>query len=43
MGLALSYKNETFTLDKNVKELVNETFKHLYDDGLIYQDYKLVN
>jgi valyl-tRNA synthetase len=43
MGLCLSYKNEAYTLDENVSELVNSTFKKLYDDKLIYQGYKIVN
>ncbi len=43
MGFALSYSNETYTLDDNVKELVNQVFLKLYEQGLIYQAYKLTN
>jgi valyl-tRNA synthetase len=32
-----------YTLDSHVSELVNSTFKKLYDDGLIYRAFKLVN
>lgn len=43
LGLCLSYKNEVFTLDDNVKQMVKKTFVNLYKNKLIYQDYKLVN
>lgn len=43
LGLCLSYKNEVFTLDENVKQMVKKTFVNLYKNNLIYQDYKLVN
>ncbi|MDR2636447.1 MAG: valine--tRNA ligase [Mycoplasmataceae bacterium] len=43
LGLALNYKYETFTLDKNVNDLIALEFKKLYDKGLIYQANKLVN
>lgn len=43
MGFALSYQNEIFTLDDFIKKLVRKTFVNLYKNGLIYQDYKLVN
>ncbi|MDE6477259.1 MAG: class I tRNA ligase family protein [Mycoplasmoidaceae bacterium] len=41
--MCLSYKNEVFTLDDNVKQMVKKTFVNLYKNKLIYQDYKLVN
>ncbi len=43
MGFALSYDNESYTLDENAKLLVNKAFIDLYSKKLIYQDYKLVN
>lgn len=43
LGLALAYNEEVYTLDDDVKELVKNTFKKMYDDKLIYRDYKLVN
>lgn len=43
LGFALSYANETYTLDDNVKKLVDNVFIKLYEKGLIYQDYKLTN
>lgn len=43
LGLALSYKNEVYTLDDDVKQLVKQTFTKMYKDNLIYRGYKLVN
>jgi valyl-tRNA synthetase len=43
MGFALAYDYETYTLDKNVAELVNQSFALLYEKGLIYKQKKLVN
>jgi len=43
LGFAVSYKSECFTLDQNVANLVNQLFVDLYQKGLVYQDYKLVN
>lgn len=43
MGFGLSYPFETYTLDTNVADLVNKSFIHLYEKGLIYKKKKLVN
>jgi valyl-tRNA synthetase len=43
MGLALSYEHESFTLDKNVNDLIHLEFEKLYQDKLIYRARKLVN
>lgn len=43
IGLALDYSHEIFTLDKSVKEAVDEVFVKLYKTGLIYQGKKIVN
>ncbi len=43
MGLALDYSREKFTLDSDVNETVNEVFVKLYEQGLIYQGYRITN
>ncbi|MDR0674785.1 MAG: valine--tRNA ligase [Mycoplasmataceae bacterium] len=43
LGFALSYKNEVYSLDEHVSKLVIKTFKDLYEQQLIYRDFKLVN
>lgn len=43
LGFALDWSRRKFTLDKDTVALVLETFKKLYDDGLIYRDNRLVN
>lgn len=43
LGFALDWSREKFTMDKDIMEIVYDTFKKLYDDGLVYRDKKLVN
>ncbi len=43
MGLALDYSREKFTLDEDVNETVNKVFIDLYNQGLIYQGYRITN
>ena len=43
LGAGASWKNLTFTLDKKVIDTVNDTFKKLWDDGLIYRGERIVN
>lgn len=43
LGLSLNYDLEKFTLDKNVNQLVNYVFVHLYKKGLIYRHKRIVN
>lgn len=43
LGLVLSYKHEKFTMDKDVNKIVNNVFINLFEKGLIYKSYKLVN
>lgn len=43
MGFSLDYKNEKFTLSNDNSKFVNKVFVDLYNEGLIYRDYKLVN
>ncbi len=43
LGFSLDWSREKFTLDKDVVSIVNDTFRKMYDDGLVYRDYRLVN
>ena len=43
LGFSLDWSREKYTLDPEIVELVYKTFKKMYDDGLIYRDYRLVN
>lgn len=43
MGISLDYTRERFTLDDGLNKAVNKVFVDLYNDGLIYQDYKIIN
>lgn len=43
LGFSLDWSRMKFTLDEDVVSIVYETFKKLYDDGLIYRDKRLVN
>lgn len=43
LGASCDWSRETFTLDKEVVATVHQTFKKLYDDGLVYRDKRLVN
>lgn len=43
MGLSLDYSRELFTLDKGHSEIVTKRFIELYERGLIYRDYKIIN
>ncbi|MFH1186655.1 MAG: valine--tRNA ligase [Candidatus Levyibacteriota bacterium] len=43
LGFSLDWTREKFSLDKDVINLVNKTFKRLADDGLIYRGDRLVN
>jgi valyl-tRNA synthetase len=37
LGASCDWSREKFTLDEDIKKIVYETFKKLYDDGLIYR------
>ncbi|CAF3004719.1 unnamed protein product [Rotaria sp. Silwood2] len=37
------WSNAYFTMDKNLVEYVRDSFLHLYNDGLIYRDTRIVN
>jgi len=43
LGLSLDYSRERFTLDDGLNKAVNEVFKKLYDEGLIYQGERIIN
>ncbi len=43
MGFALDYSQEKFTLDSDVNDAVNKVFVELYNQGLIYQGYRITN
>ncbi|MBP9732147.1 MAG: valine--tRNA ligase [Candidatus Magasanikbacteria bacterium] len=43
MGASLDWSREAFTLDKSRNTAVNTLFKMMYDDGLIYRGYRVVN
>ncbi|QQS22959.1 valine--tRNA ligase [bacterium] len=43
MGASLDWSREAYTLDEARSLAVRTAFKAMYDDGLIYRDYKVVN
>lgn len=43
LGFSLDWSRNKFTLDKDIVEVVNKTFKKLFDKGLVYRAKKLVN
>jgi valyl-tRNA synthetase len=43
LGFSLDWSREKYTLDPDIIKLVHKTFKRMYDEGLLYRDYKLVN
>lgn len=43
LGLSASWRHLTFTLDEKVIKTAYETFKMLWDDGLIYRGERIVN
>ena len=43
LGAGASWNNLTFTLDDKVIKTVHETFKKMWDDGLIYRGERIVN
>ena len=43
LGASCDWSREKFTLDPKIIEIVHETFRKLYDDGLVYRAAKLVN
>lgn len=43
LGASCDWSREKFTLDEDIKKVVYETFKTLYDDGLIYRGNRIIN
>ena len=43
LGASCDWSREKFTLDEDIKKIVYETFKMLYDDGLIYRGSRIIN
>jgi len=43
LGCSLDWQRERFTLDKGLSGAVHHVFKTLYDEGLIYQGYRIIN
>ncbi len=43
LGFGLDYSNPKFPMDEGIVTIVYNTFKRLYDDGLVYRAKKLVN
>jgi valyl-tRNA synthetase len=43
MGASLDWSREAYTLDNARNLAVNEAFKRMYNDGLIYRGYRVVN
>jgi valyl-tRNA synthetase len=43
LGASCDWTRETFTLDEEVSNTVNKTLKTLYDDDLVYRDYRMIS
>ena len=43
LGASCDWSREKFTLDKDIVEIVYQTFKKLKKDGLVYQGQRIVN
>lgn len=43
MGASCDWSRQKFTLDKDITQQVQFTFKKMYDDGLIYRGERIVN
>ena len=43
LGASCDWSREKFTLDKDIRSVVYETFKRLYEDGLVYRAERPVN
>lgn len=43
MGASIDWSREAYTLDETRNRAVNLVFKQMYDDGLIYRGFRVVN
>jgi valyl-tRNA synthetase len=43
MGSSCDWSRESYTMEPALSRVVNEVFKKMYDDGLIYRGHRIVN
>ncbi len=43
IGLSADFSREKFTLDEDLNRIVNETFKEMFDQGLVYRGKRIIN
>ncbi|QIK69901.1 valine--tRNA ligase [Erysipelothrix sp. HDW6C] len=43
IGISVDYSRERFTLDQGLNDAVNKVFVDLYNEGLIYRGYRIIN
>ncbi len=43
MGSSCDWSRERYTFEPSLNRIVNEVFKKMYDDGLIYRGHRIVN
>lgn len=43
LGVSCDWSREAFTMDENLTRAVRRVFKKMYDEGLIYKGYRIVN
>lgn len=43
LGFSLDWSRKKFTLEPDIVKIVYQTFKRLYDDGLVYKANRLIN
>ncbi|MBE0599427.1 MAG: valine--tRNA ligase [Desulfuromonadales bacterium] len=43
LGASCDWQRERFTMDEGLSKAVREVFVHLYEEGLIYRDNRLIN
>jgi len=43
LGFALDWSKKKFTMDEDIVSIVYKTFKHMFDDGMVYRANRLVN
>ncbi len=43
LGISVDYRKERFTLDEGLSKAVAKVFVTYYKEGLIYQDYRIIN
>ena len=43
LGASCDWSRQKFTLDPDIIKIVYQTFEKLYNDGLVYRDYRIIN